>query len=74
MNEFSVNIAMSINDFKTLSVDVIYFDFAKVFDSVNHDLILQKLKFLVNYLCDCEQCFVIELSKSSLKQVLSGVP
>ena len=79
------NIAMSINDFKTLSVDVIYFDFAKAFDSVNHDLILQKLKslheidgrllkFLVNFLCDREQCVVIEGSKSSLKQVLSGVP
>ena len=35
---------MSINYFKTLSVDVIYFDFVKAFDSVNHALILQKLK------------------------------
>ena len=48
MIEFSDNIAMSKNDFKTLSADVIYFDFAKAFDSVNHDLILQKLKSLYN--------------------------
>ena len=25
-------------------LDVIYFDFAKVFDSVSHDLVLKKLK------------------------------
>ena len=25
-------------------VDMVYFDFAKAFDSVNHDIILQKLK------------------------------
>ena len=25
-------------------VDIIYFDFAKAFDSVNHDIILEKLK------------------------------
>ena len=35
---------MSINDCNTMSVDVIYFDFSKALDSVNHDIILLKLK------------------------------
>ena len=60
---------MSINDTQTLSTDVIYFDFSKAFDSVNHDLILHKLKyeyaidgsllkFLMNYLGEREQSVV----------------
>ena len=28
--------------------DVVYFDFAKAFDSVNYDIILKKLKYQVN--------------------------
>ena len=31
----------------TLSTDVVYFDFSKAFGSVNHDLILDKLKILI---------------------------
>ena len=80
---FCDNIALSLND--CLRTDVIYFDFAKAFDSVNHDLILKKLKrrynidgrllkFLVNYLCEREQCVTIGNVKSSVKPVLSGVP
>ena len=38
------NVVLSINDTRTLSTDVVYFDFAKAFDSINHDLILDKLK------------------------------
>ena len=59
MIPFYDNIALTINDLS--STDIIYFDFAKAFDSVNHDIILHKLKyqfhidgllvkFIVNYL------------------------
>ena len=76
---------MSINDCNTMSIDVIYFDFSKAFDSVNHDLILLKLKeyyfingrllkFLKSYLCGREQRVTIENCSSTSKGVLSGVP
>ena len=66
-------------------VDIIYFDFAKAFDTVNHDLILKKLKhnfgvdglllqFLKNYLQDRQQQVVINGSVSNPLPVLSGVP
>ena len=70
---------MSINDTQTLSTDVVYFDFSKAFDSVNHDLILDKLKncysidgrllkFLKNYLCDREQRVALDGVKSPAKR------
>ena len=82
---FTDSIVVSTNEISTMSTDVIYFDFSKAFDSVNHDLILNKLKhiyhidgrmlkFIRNYLCDREQCVVLDNVKSSLKPVLSGVP
>ena len=82
---FSDSVVLSINDCSTFSTDVVYFDFSKAFDSVNHDLILQKLKymygidgrllkFLKNYLSGREQSVVLENCKSSTKPVLSGVP
>ena len=83
MAVFSDSLALSLND--CTRTDVVYFDFAKAFDSVNHDILLYKLKnlynidgsllkFIKNYLCDREQQVVIGNSMSSRKQVLSGVP
>ena len=76
---------MSLNDRDTLKVDVIYYDFSKAFDSVNHDLILQKLQeyyfingrllqFIRNYLCGRAQCVTLENCSSTTKSVLSGEP
>ena len=38
------DIASSLHNNATTSIDKIYFDFAKAFDTVNHDLLLCKLK------------------------------
>ena len=40
------SIARSLHE--KIGTDVIYFDFAKAFDTVSHDLILQKLKIQYN--------------------------
>ena len=80
---FCDSLALSLND--NVRSDVIYFDFAKAFDSVNHDLILYKLKhrysidgtllkFLCNYLQDRRQRVVIGSESSSDRSVNSGVP
>ena len=80
---FCDNLAVSLNN--NLRSDVIYFDFAKAFDSVNHDLVLYKLKhrygidgtllkFLTNYLQDRKQRVVIGNESSVYLSVDSGVP
>jgi retron-type reverse transcriptase len=76
-------LAQNLN--KGSRTDVIYFEFAKAFDSVNHDIILYKLKhkfgidglllkFFVEYLCKRYQRDVINGSSSSDLLVNSGVP
>ena len=80
--DFCDSLALSLN--KNIRSDVIYFDFAKAFDSVNHDLILLKLKtlflidgcllqFIKAYLKDRKQAVVVGRSSSTFLPVLSGV-
>ena len=65
--------------------DIIYFDSAKAFDSVNHDILLSKLKFqyhiegrmlkfFKNYLKNRSQRVVLDNCVSNDVEVLSGVP
>jgi len=66
------------------SVDVVYLDFAKAFDKVPHQRLLQKLrahgiggkllKWIENWLADRKQRVCINGSQSSWQSVLSGVP
>ena len=44
MVPFIDNLTVALNN--KSRVDIIYFDFAKAFDTVSHDLILRKLKYL----------------------------
>ena len=77
------NIVSSLYDDKSL--DIIYFDFAKAFDTVNHNLLLRKLKthykiearllkFLINYLQNRHQRVVLENVFSDYLPVIPGVP
>ena len=77
------SLALSLN--QNIRSDVVYFDFAKAFDSVNHDIILEKLKyqykidghllgFILNYLKDRTQSVVLGCLSSLNKPVTSGVP
>ena len=82
-NSVSLSLSLSLHD--KVGVDVIYFDFAKAFDTVSHDIILYKLKtqynidgallkFFVNYLQGRRQRVVLENAESECTDVLSGVP
>ncbi|MCP4456951.1 MAG: reverse transcriptase family protein, partial [Cytophagales bacterium] len=81
--EYCDSLSLSLN--KNIRADVIYFDFAKAFDSVNHDLILSKLKtmygingrllkFITSYLYNRTQSVLVNGSVSSSLPVISGVP
>ena len=77
----SLSISLNENVFN----HVVYFDFAKAFDSVNHDILLEKLKdiykidgtllkFIRSYLNERLQKVVIGSESSSTLKVNSGVP
>ena len=83
MIPFTNDLALALNN-KSRS-DNVYFDFAKAFDSVSHDLILHKLKnlyhidgfmlrFISSYIKGRQQQVVVGGSVSSKLPVLSGVP
>ena len=65
-------------------VDVIYLDYAKAFDKVDHNILLAKMRkygirgkvysWIKEFLTNREQTVVVEGKKSSLKRVISGVP
>ena len=78
---FTNSIVSSLHD-KT-GVDAVYFDFAKAFDTVSHDLILNKLKLqygidgsllklLVNYLKGRKQRVVLENITSKVSPSYQG--
>ena len=80
---FVDQLARGLND--SSRIDIVYFDFAKAFDSVNHDIILEKLKirfgidgfllkFFVEYLSGRKQRVAIGNTYSDDLNVASGVP
>ena len=80
---FSLDISVGLNSNNL--IDVIYLDSAKAFDTVNHDIILQKLKFEYNieglmlkfikeYLQGRKQRVVVNGTLSDIRAVKSGVP
>ena len=83
MVNYCDSMALSLNE--NIRTDVIYFDFAKAFDTVSHDILLKKLKlkykidgrllkFVKSYLSGREQRVVINNNLSSPLPVYSGVP
>ena len=72
------------NQLQNLETDVVYLDFEKAFDKVDHQILLQKLealnikgkilRWLSDYLSDRKQVVVIQGTKSQEAEVISGVP
>ena len=70
--------------FQNEVVGVLYIDFCKAFDMVNHNLLLQKLKiynvhedaiaWFTSYLSDRKQCIKINKSMSDQQPVNIGIP
>ena len=80
---FSHDISVGLNSNNL--IDVIYLDFAKAFDTVNHDIILLKLKneynidglmlkFIKEYLQERKQRVAVNGTLSDIRAVKSGVP
>ena len=80
---FTESIARALHE--KVGTDIIYFDFAKAFDTVSHDLILKKLKtqynidgtllkFFTEYLRSRKQRVILDNVISESVDVLSGVP
>ena len=80
---FSHDISVGLNSNNL--IDVIYLDFAKAFDTVNHDIILEKLKneynidglmlkFIKDYLQGRKQRVAVNGTLSDIRTVKSGVP
>ena len=67
-----------------IQTDILYLDFARAFDSVNHAILLEKLKrygvvgqlheWFKNYLQDRQQKVVVDVYTSNWAPVTSGVP
>ena len=83
MVDYITQLSFNLNN--KLQTDIVYFDLSKAFDSVNHDVILEKLKytfhidglllnFFINYLKDRQQCVTVDNQFSSFTVVKSGVP
>ena len=83
-NLITLTDANANNLFNEIGTDIIYFDFAKAFDTVNHDLLLSKmktnfkidgrlLKFIASYLRNRHQRVVFDNTLSDYKPVKSGV-
>ena len=83
MVPFIDDLSLALNN--KIRSDIIYFDFAKAFKSVSHDLILYKLKnlfgidrlmlrFIKSYLQGRQQQVVVAVAASNKLPVKSGVP
>ena len=81
--EFNCNLALTLN--RHSQADIVFFDFQKAFDSVSHDVIINKVKnqfningkmlrFLSNYLEGRQQRVALDGVFSNWATVRSGVP